>query len=129
VTSKTDIDVIREVNEAVASGTPQAVAQHIHPDVVWEHNLGMGSPEEGVYRGRESVIALFERIVETWEYIRPEPRSVDRIGECRYHVQGELRAKHRTSDTEIGSHYEQDLEVKDGELVKGQMRTGEISVA
>ena len=28
-----------------------------------------------MYRGRDSVIALFERILETWEYMRPEPRE------------------------------------------------------
>jgi hypothetical protein len=55
--------------------------------------------------------------------------SIDRLDEGRYRVRGELRAKHRTSDAEIGDFYEQHLEVRDGELVKGWMKTGEISLS
>jgi len=127
--SDSDVDAIREVNDAIAKGDPGAVASLLHPDIVWEHNIGVGSPEEGVYRGRESVIGLFERIVETWEYIRPEPRSIELLDDGRYRVRGELRAKHRTSDTEISTSYEQHLEVSDEELVKGWMNTGEISLS
>ena len=120
--------MIGEVNDAVAKGDPAAIAGRLHEDVVWEHNIGVGSPDEGVYRGRESVIALFERIVEAWESIRPEPRSIDRLDDGRYRVRGELVAKHRTSDTEIRTSYEQHLEVVDGEMVKGVMKTGEIAL-
>ena len=127
--SDPNLDVIREVNDAIANGDPGSVAGRLHPDVVWEHNIGVGSPEEGVYRGRENVISLLERVVETWEYLRPEPRSIDRLDEGRYHVRGELVAKHRTSDTEIGASYEQELEVREGSLVKGSMKTGEISLS
>jgi ketosteroid isomerase-like protein len=68
--SDSDVDVIHAVNDAVAQGDTRAVAAHLHADVVWEHNIGAGSPEEGVYRGREDVMRLFERIVEPWEYLR-----------------------------------------------------------
>jgi ketosteroid isomerase-like protein len=125
--SDSDVEVIQAVNDAVAKGEPRAVAERLHPDVVWEHNIGTGSPEEGVYQGRESLILLFERVVETWEYIRPEPHSIERLDDGRYRVRGDLRAKHRTSDTEIGASYEQHVEVRDGQLVKGSMKTGEIS--
>ncbi len=123
-----DVDVISEVNAAVAKGDPGAIAARLHADVVWEHNIGVGSPDEGVYRGRESVIALFERIVEAWEFIRPEPHSIDRLDDGRYRVRGELVTKHRTSNTEIRTSYEQQLEVRDGEMVKGVMKTREITL-
>jgi ketosteroid isomerase-like protein len=125
----TDVDVIGEVNAAVAHGDPAAIAGRLHEDVVWEHNIGVGSPDEGVYRGRDSVIALFVRIVEAWESISPEPRSIERLDDGRYRVRGELVAKHRTSSTEIRTSYEQHLEVVDGEMVKGVMKTGEISLS
>ena len=127
--SDPNVEVIREVNEAIASGDLRAVAKRIHPDVVWEHNIGAGSPEEGVYTGRESVMRLFERIVEPWEYLRPEPHSIERLDDGRYRVKGYLRVKHRTSDTEIGAPYEQHLEVRDLLLVKGEMKSGEIAFA
>ena len=126
--SDSGVDVIRAVNEAVAKGDPASVADHLHPQIVWEHNIGVGSPDEGIYRGRESVIALLERIVEAWESISPEPQAIDLIDDGRYRVRGELVAKHRTSDTEIRTFYEQHLEVVDGEMVKGVMKTGEVSL-
>jgi ketosteroid isomerase-like protein len=126
--SDSDVEVIGAVNEAVARGNPAAIAGHLHEDVVWEHNIGVGSPDEGVYRGRESVVALMERIVEAWESIRPVTHSIDRLDDGRYRVRGELVAKHRATNTEIRTPYEQLLEVKDGEMVKGVMKTGEIAL-
>jgi ketosteroid isomerase-like protein len=119
--------VIRQVNEAIAAGDPRSAADHFHPDVVWEHNIGTGSPEEGVYTGRDNVMQLLERVVETWEYLRAEPRNIDRLDDARYHVVGDLRAKHRTSDMEIVASYDQHLEIRDKQLVKGSIKTGEIS--
>jgi hypothetical protein len=75
------------------------------------------------------VIRSFERVVETWEYIRPESHSIERLEDGRYHVRGDLRAKHRTSNMEIGASYEQHLEVRDLLLVKGEMKTEEIPLA
>jgi ketosteroid isomerase-like protein len=125
--SDPNVEAIRAVNEAIARGDAEAVADHLHADVVWEHNIGVGSPEEGVYRGRESVIRLFERIVEPWEYLRAEPRSIDLLEDGAYRITGDLLAKHRTSDVEVGASYEQRLEVRDGELVRGSMTTGEMA--
>jgi ketosteroid isomerase-like protein len=127
--STADVELIREVNDAVAAGDPALVATLLHPDVVWEHNIGTGSPEEGVYRGRDDVVRLFERIVEPWEVSRPAPRSIEELDAGSYHVRGELQAKHRTSNTEITASYEQHLEIRDGALVRGQMTTGEISLS
>jgi hypothetical protein len=99
----------------------------MHPDVVWEHNLGTGSPEEGTYRGRERVAELFERIIEPWEYMRMIPREIRPIGPSTYHVRGELHAKHATSAMEVVTHYDQQLEIDDGLLVKGQITTARVS--
>ena len=37
-----DVDVIHEVSDAVAKGDPAAIAGRLHPDIVWEHNIGVG---------------------------------------------------------------------------------------
>jgi len=119
------IDAIREVNDAVNAGEVQSVYERLHPDVVWTHNLGTGSPEEGVYEGRDSVVALFERILEPWEQLRTEAREIRALGGGAFDVRGELRAKHSTSAVEVASAYVQHLEVRDGLLVEGRMTTGE----
>jgi ketosteroid isomerase-like protein len=122
---KSDFDRIREVNDAMQAGDLQTVSESLHPEVVWEHNLGVGSPEEGVYRGRDDVAGLLGRIVETWEYLRPEPREVRDLGSGTFRVRGELHAKHSTSAAEIVSPYVQHFQMRDGLLVKGQMMTGD----
>jgi ketosteroid isomerase-like protein len=119
-------ELIRRVNAAVASGTADAAVQLMHPDVVWEHNLGVGSPEEGVYSGREAVLRLFERILEPWEYMRAEPDDIHDLGGGDYFVTGALHAKHLTSETVIVSHFEQRLQIRDGLLVRGRMTTGDM---
>ena len=124
--SDPNLDVIEEVNDRVAAGDTSAIVEHLHADVVWEQNLGVGSPEEGVYEGREAVIRLFERIVEPWEYLRLRPSGIDRLDEDSYLIKGEMHAKHATSAVEIVVPYEQRVEMRDGLLLKGQMTTGAL---
>jgi ketosteroid isomerase-like protein len=122
--SAEDVDRIREVNAAMMAGDMSVVAERLHPDVVWEHNLGGGSLEEGVYHGRESVMALLERILEPWQYMRAEPDEIRDLGGGSYRVSGRLHAKHATSSTEIASPYVQLIEMRDGRLFRGKMTTG-----
>jgi ketosteroid isomerase-like protein len=118
-----DVDVIREVNRAVAARDLGAVAERMHPDIVWEHNLGAGSLEEGTYTGRENVLSLLERILEPWEQMRSEIVEIRDLGEGRYDIRGQLHAKHSTSASEVVSPYIQHFEFDEGLLVKGQMKT------
>ena len=85
---------VHELNEAVATADFVRFADAMHPDAVWEHNLGSGSPEEGVYEGRERIARLFERIVEVWEYMRPSPREIDEVEDGVFLIHGELHCKH-----------------------------------
>ena len=128
MSSEADVERIHEINAAIAVRDVAAIRNAMHDDVVWEHNLGVGSPEEGVYRGRESVVALLERILDPWEHMRLEGRELHDLGEGRYLVKGDMYAKHVTSAVEIVAPYEQRLELRDGLLVKGEMSTGEVSL-
>ena len=116
-------ELLGEFNDAVERGDLEAFAERIHPNVIWRHNIGVGTPEEGEYEGRENVVALYARILETWEYMRPVPREVRELGDGVLMVQGELYAKHRDAATEIVTPYAQRLRVRDGLLVAGEMVT------
>jgi ketosteroid isomerase-like protein len=122
---KSDFDRIRSINDAMQAGDLQSVSESLHPEVVWEHNLGVGSPEEGVYRGRDNVVSLLGRILDTWEYLRPEPREIRALGGGSFEIRGELHAKHSTSNTEMVSTYGQHFELRDGLLVRMSMVTRE----
>jgi ketosteroid isomerase-like protein len=80
-----------------------------------------------VYHGRDSVIALFRRILEPWERLRTKPLEIRARGGGVFDVRGEMRAKHATSATEVVSPYVQHLEVREGLLVRARMTSGEHS--
>jgi ketosteroid isomerase-like protein len=117
-------DLIREVNDAVERKDLAAVAERLHPDVVWKHNVGVGTPEEGEYQGRDSVIALFERILEPWEYLRMKPKAVRDLGAGVVQVEGEMQAKYEDFETPILTPYLQRVEIQGGLLVSGYMVQG-----
>jgi ketosteroid isomerase-like protein len=118
------LDLIREFNDAVERQDLEAISKRLRPDAVWRHNIGVGTVEEGVYEGRDSVVALFKRILEPWEYIRATPSEVRDVGDGVFVIEGELQAKHRAATTEIVTPYVQRLELKDGLLARGEMVAG-----
>ena len=117
-------DLIREMNAAVGRGDLQAFVEGMTPDSVWEHNPGGGSPEEGTYEGRAQILQLFERIFESFEYMRLKMTEISTAGDGVYLVRGELHSKHAASESEIVEAYEQRLEFRDGLLAKGRMVFG-----
>lgn len=127
--SDADVELIRYVNATISRGDVEGAGATLHPDVVWEHNIGVGSPEEGVYRGREAVVRLYERIMEPWEHMRAEEDEIRELDDGSYLVTGHLRAKHATSEQVVVAPFEQRLELRDGLLVHGRMTTGTMSGA
>jgi ketosteroid isomerase-like protein len=104
--------------ETFGRGDLGRAVDNLDPDVEWEHALGSGAPEEGVYRGREEVRQLLERLRESWEDIRVDARELDQADEGRYVVRAVLHARGRMSDLELASACEYVLEFKDSKLVR-----------
>jgi ketosteroid isomerase-like protein len=119
-----DLERIRELNDFVADGDVRGFTEQMHPDAVWEHNPGSGSPEEGVYEGRARINRLFERILEGWEYMRPTPSEIREVEPGVYIVSGELHCKHTATENVIVEQYAQRLELRDGQMVRGRMVIG-----
>jgi ketosteroid isomerase-like protein len=119
-----DVERIREINEAFGRADLDAVSASLREDAVWEHNLGRGTPEEGTYEGRDSIVRLLARILEPWEYIHLEPHEMRRLDGGTYLVRGEMHSKHRTSDAEVRTSYEQRIEIEDGLIARGAMTIG-----
>jgi ketosteroid isomerase-like protein len=118
------VDLVREFNDAVERRDWEALSEQVHPEVEWRHNIGVGTPEEGEYKGRESVLALFERILEPWEHFRLVAHDVRDVGGGVLLIRGELHAKHKASATEIVTPYEQRVELQGGVLARGEMVQG-----
>jgi ketosteroid isomerase-like protein len=124
IPTRTAEEQIHELNDAVGSNDLRRFTEGMHPDAVWEHNHGSGSPEEGEYKGRKRIERLFERILEGWEYLRPAPTDIHEVEPGVFLVHGELRCKHSASDNVIVAPYEQRLEIRDGQLVRARMVIG-----
>jgi ketosteroid isomerase-like protein len=122
--SKGDVDRIHELNDAVARKDLREFTDGMQPDAVWEHNPGTGSPEEGTYQGRDQIIGLFERILEGWEYMRPQATQIQEAEPGVYRIRGELHCKHTATTNEIVEQYDQTLEIRDGLMVRGRMVMG-----
>jgi ketosteroid isomerase-like protein len=119
-----DADRIRALSDAIEARDWTAVSELVHPEIVWEHNIGVGTPEEGVYEGRETVLELFDRITAPWEELRSVQLDVEDLGEGVFQIEGELRARYEESANEIVTPYKQRFEFRDGLLVKGAMVQG-----
>jgi ketosteroid isomerase-like protein len=119
-----DADRIRELNDAVGRNDVRRFTEGMHADAVWEHNPGTGSPEEGVYEGRDQIGQLFERVLEGWEYMRPQATEIRDVEPGVYLVRGELHCKLPGTENEIVEPYVQRLEIRDGALARGRMVVG-----
>ena len=56
--SQENVEIARRNWELWSKGADDEVARRLAPDVEWQHQIGLGSPMEGVYRGREEVLEL-----------------------------------------------------------------------
>ena len=118
------VDQVYELNEAVGVKDFVRFTNGMHPDAVWVHNPGTGSPEEGEYRGRERIRKLFERIYEGWEYMRPVPRELREVEDGVFVIHGELHCKHTATQNEFVEEYEQELEIQEGLMTRARMVIG-----
>ena len=89
--SVTDVDVVRAVFGAFASGDLAALSDLLHPDATWHHHnedrLG------GIHRGADAIIAyLTESALLTVGTLQAEPQSVMTDGQGRVAVPVRLSA-------------------------------------
>lgn len=97
-----------------------ALVEALDPDIQWEHAVGSGAPEEGVYRGRDEARRLFDRLLDSWAEIRFDLLEIVDAGDGQYVARGILRAKGRTSGLELEMAAEYALEMRDGRAVRVQ---------
>jgi len=101
-------------------GDVDAAVDNLDPDIEWEHYLGSGAPEEGIYRGREEVRRLFDRLRDAWEDFQVNVREVVEAGEDRFEVNAVIRARGKTRDVELESACQYVLEFRAGKTVRAR---------
>jgi ketosteroid isomerase-like protein len=101
----------------------QEVARQLAPDIEWHHNVGLGTPLEGVYRGREEVLALFTAIRDSFGTARFEVDEARRLSASEVLVLGRLFVEGRDSGAAVSTPFGAVTEIVDGLAVRQRFWT------
>jgi ketosteroid isomerase-like protein len=76
--SQENVKIVRRNFELWSEGADDELAHRLAPDVEWRHNIGAGTPLEGIYRGRAEVLELFDAIRDSFGVARFELEELRR---------------------------------------------------
>ena len=99
-----------------------AAVANLDPDVEWVHQPETGAPEEGIYKGREKVRNLLERLREAWDRFSVDVHDVAERGN-EFVVDGTINARGRISDIELEGECQYVVEFQDSKANRIQFTT------
>jgi ketosteroid isomerase-like protein len=113
LTARDVTDVVRTMYDGFAEGNIARAVSVVHPDVEWIELF----PYEGTYRGRDALVALFERV--SGDFDRYD-MSFDEwvVGSECVAVLGSYRVSRRGRDGVYESRFVHLFWVRDGQVVK-----------
>jgi ketosteroid isomerase-like protein len=109
-----NVELARRNFELWSEGADDEVARRLAPDVEWHHNVGIGTPLEGIYRGRAEVLELFEAIRDSFGVGRFELEEVRDLSSTEVLVLGQLRLEGRGSGVAVTTPFGAVMEIIDG---------------
>ena len=74
--SQENVELSLRTWELWNQGADDEVARRLAPDVEWHHQIGLGTPAEGIYRGRDGVLELSSAIRDSFGVARVEIEDV-----------------------------------------------------
>jgi len=116
--SQENVDLARRNFELVSQGADDEVARRLAPNVEWHHNIGLGTPMEGIYHGREEVLALFRTLRESFGMIRFELEEVRDLPSREVLALGYLHIEGRGSGAAATTPFGAVTEIRDGLTVR-----------
>lgn len=118
-----NVDLARRNFELWNQGADDEVARQLAPDVEWHHNVGLGTPLEGIYRGREAVLELFTAIRDSFGVASFEVEEVRHVSSSEVLVLGRLRVEGRGSGAAVTTPFGAVMEIVDGLAVQQRFWT------
>ena len=79
--SQDNVELARWNWELWNQGADDELFRQMAPEVEWHHNIGLGTPAEGIYRGREDVLDLSTTIRDSFGVARFEIEEVRDLGD------------------------------------------------
>jgi ketosteroid isomerase-like protein len=111
-----NVDVARELFDAVRHQDASRLIELTHPDVEWHSFFALGE-EGGVYRGHSGIRRYVAELQDTWEVVDPELEDELSVGAVVLLV-GRLRYRGRGSGAESESQAGWALTFRDGKVVR-----------
>lgn len=99
--SQENLELARRNWELWSKGADDEVARQLAPDVEWHHNIGIGTPLEGIYRGREEVLELSRAIRDSFGVARVEIEDVRELSSTKVLVLGRLHLEGKGSGAAV----------------------------
>jgi hypothetical protein len=91
--------------------------------VEWHHQIGLGTPAEGIYRGREGVLELSRAIRDSFGVARVEIEDVRDLSATEVLTLGTMHLEGRGSGAAVTTPFGAVTEILDGLAVRQQFWT------
>ena len=121
--SQENVELARRAWELWSTGADDEVVSQLAPDVEWHHNIGLGSPLEGIYRGREEVLELSTSIRESFGVARVEIEDVRDLSSTQVLILGNLHLEGRGSGAAVTTPFGAVTEIRDGLAIRQRFWT------
>ena len=118
-----NVELTRQTWELWSQGADDEVARRLAPDVEWHHQIGVGTPAEGIYRGREAVLELSTTIRDSFGVIRVEIEDVRDLSPTEVLTLGTLHLEGRGSGAAVTTPFGAVTDVLDGLAVRQRFWT------
>jgi len=99
------------------------IARRLAPDVEWHHQIGLGTPAEGIYRGRGEVLKLSATLRDSFGVARVEIEDVRDLTPTEVLVLGTMHLEGRGSGAAVTTPFGAVTEVLDGLVVRQRFWT------
>ena len=109
--------------ELWSQGADDEAAGQLASDVEWHHNVGLGTPLEGIYRGREDVLELSTTIRDSFGVMRVEIEDVRDLSPTEVLTLGTLHVEGRGSGAAVTTPFGAVTDVLDGLVVRQRFWT------
>jgi ketosteroid isomerase-like protein len=121
--SQENVELARRNWELWSKGADDEVVRQLAPDVEWHHQIGLGTPLEGIYRGREEVLELSTAFRDSFAVARVEIEDVRDLSSTEVLVLGSLHLEGRGSGAPVTTPFGAVTEIRDGLAVRQRFWT------
>ncbi len=116
--SQENVELARRTWELWSKGADNEVVRQLAPDVEWHHQIGLGTPLEGIYRGPEEVLELSAAFRDAFDVAGIELEDVRDLSSSEVLVLGHLHLKGRGSGAAVTTPFGAVTEIRDGLAVR-----------